>query len=276
MAASVATGPVGELFDIAWRTHPGNVRQANEDHGAGFVDQECAGLLVADGVSSLNGGATASELAVAKTLEEFQAQGPSVRPAKRLYRAVQSANIAVHDLALAVPELRGMATTLTAVVLTPEALFSVHIGDCRLYLLRGGRLLQLSKDHTVSAERVRLGLLRKSRAKSHPGRSTLTRGLGKELIARVDRFSTRLEQHDVLVICSDGIHGSLDLLDDREIATLCARSSADSACDALIDAANARGSPDNVTAAVARVIGAGPGEPRSRSWSERLFRTRAF
>jgi serine/threonine protein phosphatase PrpC len=252
---SVALEHPSELFEIASRTHPGLVREANEDHCATFVSDDCAGLVVADGVSSFHGGDTASRLAVQVTLEAFLGDEKSSPPAKRLYRAVQRANIEVHNLALVVPELRSMATTLTAVLLTPGALFAAHIGDCRLYLLRQERLVQLSKDHTVSAERMRLGILSKARARTHPARSTLTRSLGRELIARVDQFRTPIVGQDVLMVCSDGIHG---VLDDVELQRLCLAPSADLACQALIEAANERGSPDNVTAAVARVSGAAP------------------
>ncbi|MEI9938303.1 MAG: PP2C family serine/threonine-protein phosphatase [Pseudomonadota bacterium] len=251
----MTSGSVSPLFEIASCTDPGRVREANEDHCATFRDGECAGLVVADGVSSFEGGDTASRLAVEVTRDSFLAQASSLNPAKRLFRAAQQANIAVHDLALLVPELRSMATTLTAVVLVRDELFAVHIGDCRLYLYRDGQLLQLSKDHTVAAERMRLGLLSKARARSHPGRSVLTRGLGRELIARVDQISRRILERDLFVVCSDGIHG---LLDDHEIARLCACGSAELLCSALIRTANERGSPDNVTAAVARVMGAPP------------------
>jgi len=222
----VASDPNSRPFEIASRTDPGLVREANEDHCATFCDGPCVGLVVADGVSGLEGGDTASRLAVQVTRDSFL------------------------DLAMVVPELRGMATTLTAVVLVHDELCAVHIGDCRLYLYRDGRLVQLSKDHTVAAERARLGLLSKTRARAHPGRSVLTRGLGRELIARVDQISRRILERDLFVLCSDGIHG---LLDDHEIAHLCACGSAETLCAALIQSANERGSPDNVTAAVARV-----------------------
>lgn len=246
----MASDPNSRPFEIASRTDPGLVREANEDHCATFCDGPCVGLVVADGVSGLEGGDTASRLAVQVTRDSFLEQAASTSPAKRLFRAAQLANIAVHDLAMVVPELRGMATTLTAVVLVHDELCAVHIGDCRLYLYRDGRLVQLSKDHTVAAERARLGLLSKTRARAHPGRSVLTRGLGRELIARVDQISRRILERDLFVLCSDGIHG---LLDDHEIAHLCACGSAETLCAALIQSANERGSPDNVTAAVARV-----------------------
>jgi protein phosphatase len=265
---SVALAHPSELFEIASRTHPGLVREANEDHCATFVTDDCAGLIVADGVSSFNGGDTASRVAVETTLKAFLGEEKSRPIAKRLYRAVQRANIEVHNLALVVPELRSMATTLTAVLLTPGALFAAHIGDCRLYLLRQERLVQLSKDHTVSAERMRLGILSKASARAHPARSTLTRSLGRELIARIDQFRTPIVGQDVLMVCSDGIHG---VLDDAELQRLCLAPSAELACQALIETANARGSPDNVTAAVARISEAVP-EQRARSFRETLTR----
>ena len=264
-----------ELFQIASRTHPGSVREANEDHCATFFALDCAGLVVADGVSSFNGGDTASRLAVEVTLEAFLSGDSALPPAKRLYRAVQRANIAVHDLALVVPELRSMATTLTAVLLTPSELYAVHVGDCRLYLLRADRLLQLTKDHTVAAQRSRLGILSRARARHHPARSTLTRSLGRELIARVDQFSTPIAAEDLLLVCSDGIHG---VLDDAQLLTACLAPTAEGVCDALIAAANQHGSPDNVTAAVARVSGVVPprsDQPGLLSALNRRFRQRA-
>jgi protein phosphatase len=255
---SAPLGPLNELFEIASRTHPGRVREANEDHCATFFAEDCAGLVVADGVSSFSGADTASRLAVEVTQEAFLNAEKSLPLAKRLYRAVQRANVAVHDLALVVPELRSMATTLTAVLLAPGELCAAHVGDCRLYRVRGGRMLQLTKDHTIAAERVRLGILSKTRARQHPGRSTLTRSLGRDLIARVDQFTAPIASGDLLMVCSDGIHG---LLNDAELLTSCGTRSAGVICEALIDAANERGSPDNVTAAVARVSGEVPPRP---------------
>jgi protein phosphatase len=168
---------------------------------------------------------------------------------------VQRANIEVYELSLTVPELRGMATTLTAVTLDRGELSVAHVGDSRLYLMREGKLTQLTKDHTVAAEQVRLGVLSEARARKHPGRSVLTRSLGRELIVSLDRISLAARQGDSLLLCSDGLY---NVLDDREIAALLSEAGpAREACKALIDAANARGTYDNVTAAVARMRGAG-------------------
>src|SRR5262249_32771163 len=156
------------------------------------------------------GGEVASAKAVEVTLRAYQEQPAAVAAGKRLARAVQQANIEIHDMAMIVPELRGMATTLTALALDEGRLCIAHVGDTRLYHLRDGRLVQLTKDHTVAAERVRLGLLSPRRARHHPEHSTLTRSLGRELIVAIDRISTRVFRDDALLVCSDGLYNVLD------------------------------------------------------------------
>jgi PPM family protein phosphatase len=238
------------VLELGSRTHPGCVRELNEDACAAFSWTTGATLLIADGVSGERGGDTASSMAVAIVERELAAADPGLVPSKALHRAVQRANIAIHDLALAVPELRGMATTLTAVVLARGELFAAHVGDCRLYLFREGQLLQLTRDHTVAAERARLGLLNRRKLREHPGRSTLTRSLGRDLIARVDQLRRTTAPRDLVLVCSDGIHG---VLDDAEIARCCSAATTSEICDSLVDTAYQRGAPDNMTAAAARI-----------------------
>jgi protein phosphatase len=247
-----------DLFEVAVLSHPGQLRENNEDHAATFTADDCVGLIVADGVSGFEGGEVASQTAVAVTLETFLRQAQSVALDKRLYRAVQRANQAVYDKAVVVPELRSMATTLTAVLLCEHGLYAAHVGDCRLYRVTSSEIVQLTKDHTVAGERARLGLLSKARARTHPDRSVLTRNLGRELIAAVDQLSAPLSSGDVLVVCSDGLHG---VLDDDEIAALSREGSPSDACAALVERANALGAPDNVTVSIARVVGE-PAAPR--------------
>ena len=254
---------------LASRTHPGCVREANEDHCALFATEAHAGLLVADGVSGQSGGEIASRMAVEITQREFERQDPSAPPQKRLYRAVQRANIEVYDLAQVVPELRGMASTLTAVLMAEDELFAAHVGDCRLYLFRDKRLLQLTRDHTVSAERLRLGLLSKAAARGHPGRAMLTRALGRNLIARADQLRRRTQPQDLVLLCSDGVHG---VLEDDEIASLCRFPSPEEVCERLLESAAERGAPDNMTAAAARVTRPVPAEPKGKSLLQALTR----
>ena len=253
-------GPDETRFElaVASATDTGTERAHNEDSCGHVLEQAGCGLLVvADGVSSAEAGETASQTAVAATLRAFQEQPPGTATPKRLYRAVQQANMEVYDLATVVPELRGITTTLTAVVVDRGELTAAHIGDSRLYRLRDGHLTLLTKDHTVAGERARIGLMSKSRARQHPDRSVLTRSLGRELIVPIDRISNRVYRGDALLVCSDGLY---NVLDEAEMAPLVTAGDAAAACRALIDTANQRGTLDNLTAAVLRVVN-GPDRP---------------
>jgi protein phosphatase len=247
-------------LEAAALTDVGTERSHNEDACATAVEGEaCSLVAVADGVSLAQAGEVASDLAISTLVRAFaESPGPA---GQRLYRAVQQANIEIYDKAVAVPELRGMSTTLTAAVVERGELTAVHVGDSRLYLVRGREIVQLTKDHTVAAEKVRMKLMSADRARTHPDRSVLTRSVGRELIVSRDRVSRRLAQGDLLVACTDGLHG---VLADAEIARLVDDRSAVEACRALVAAGNARGTPDNLSAAVLRVVGPTPGaEPQA-------------
>ncbi len=262
-------------FDLAVLSDVGTDRPDNEDACGHYVESDGSAALfvVADGIGGYEGGEVASRMAVEITLEAYRESPPAWGPAKRLQRAVQRANIEIHNRALTVPELRRMGTTLTAVVVDGGMLHAAHVGDCRLYLVRAGRIAQISKDHTVVAERVRMGLMSAARARGHPERSVLSRSVGHELIVAVDRISMPLVQGDHLLLCSDGLY---NVLEERELARLVREGdSAEAACRALIDAANALGTADNLTAAVFRMNGATPFAENSggwRAWLGRLFR----
>ncbi|HEY3594853.1 MAG TPA: protein phosphatase 2C domain-containing protein [Polyangiaceae bacterium] len=252
--------PEPHALDVGALSDAGTERGINEDHCATLIDGSTSALVVvADGVSGAEGGDTASRTAVESLLLAYREQPSTIPSAKRLYRAAQRANIAVYDLALVVPELRGMSTTLTALSIDRGELSTVHVGDSRLYLIRSGRVQQLTKDHTVTAARTRLGLLSKQRARTHKDRSTLTRSLGRDLVASLDRITTRVEQGDMLIACSDGLY---NVLDEKHMAELVGDLDATAACRALVDRANQRGTPDNLTAAVVRIVGATPVPPR--------------
>lgn len=259
-------------FDLALLSDVGTDRPDNEDACGHYVADDGGGALfvVADGIGGYEGGEVASRMAVDITLEAYRSSPAVWGPAKRLQRAVQRANIEIHNRALTVPELRRMGTTLTAVVVDGGMLNAAHVGDCRLYLVRAGRITQISKDHTMVAERVRMGLMSAARARTHPERSVLSRSMGHELIVAVDRIAMPLVQGDHLLLCSDGLY---NVLDERELARLIREGeSAAVACRALIEAANARGTADNLTAAIFRMNGATPFAQGGGGWRARLGR----
>ena len=225
----------------------GTNRSNNEDSCAHLVEApEAVVFAVADGVGGYEGGEVASKMAVEITLNAYRDSPREWGASKRLHRAVQTANIEVYNFASTVPELRRMATTLTAVAVENGVLSAAHIGDCRLYLLRAGKVTQMSKDHTFVGERVRMGLMSESRARNHPDRSVLLRSLGHELIVSVDRITMPLRRGDELIVCSDGLY---NVIEPHELMTLTREFSAADACQKLIRNANSRGTGDNLTVA---------------------------
>ena len=250
-------------LEAAALSDTGTERDHNEDHCGCLVESATASLVaVADGVSGYEGGEVASRMAIEVLLRSYQEQPATLKLTKRLYRAVQQANIEIYDTAVVVPELRRMATTLTALAVDRGELTCAHVGDTRLYRVHGREITQLTKDHTVVGERMRLGLLSAEEARRHPDRSTLTRNVGRELIVSIDTLTMPLATDDLLIVCSDGLYNTLE---DPELEEVVRGKDAAGACRALIDAANARGTYDNVTAAVVRMTGPTPGRDRPPS-----------
>jgi PPM family protein phosphatase len=267
---SPAEAPSDYTFGLALLSDVGTNRPDNEDFCGHFIESPTSTIfVVADGVGGYEGGEIASRMGVEITVEAYRESPAEWGVPKRLQRAVQRANIEIHNRALTVPELRRMATTLTAVAIDRGALAAAHVGDCRLYHIRHGKVAQLSKDHTWVGERVRMGLLSASQARDHPERSALNRCLGHELIVSVDRISMALQQGDRLILCSDGLYS---VLEEKELERLTRDVAAEAACRALIDAANARGTADNLTAAVFAMTGATPDAPPPPGLASRIAR----
>jgi protein phosphatase len=246
-----------EVFEIemAVLSDAGTERGHNEDHCGKYIKSKTCGLVaVADGMATLEGGELASQRAILALMRSFRELAPGLTQTQRLVRAARSANYEVYDMAVVVPQLRGMSTTLTAVSISDGDMTAAHVGNSRVYLLRDGYINQLSKDHTVAAEAVEQTghyLLK--------GSDVLTRSLGRELIVAVDLFEIELVQGDVVILCTDGLPR---VFEDLEIANLVKGLDAATACRKLIDEANAIGTLDNVSAAVVRVIGKTPGVRR--------------
>jgi serine/threonine protein phosphatase PrpC len=257
-------------YDLALLTDVGTNREGNEDSCGHLVESEnVVTFIVADGVGGYEGGEVASAMAVETTLETFRSSSTNLGVSKRLHRALQRANIEIHNRALAVPELRRMATTATAIAvnLSEGMLYGVHCGDCRLYLVRDRKISQLTRDHTMVGERVRMGLMTAERARNHPDRSALSRCLGQDLIPSIDRVTTPMQQNDRLILCSDGLWS---VIPDAEIEKLSGDGDAETACRRLIETANYRGTPDNLTVAVFVMLARGANTLVRRGWLARI------
>jgi protein phosphatase len=248
----MTSNPEAFEIEMAALSDAGTERGHNEDHCGKYSKSKTCGLVaVADGMATLEGGELASQRAILALMRSFRELAPGMTQTQRLVRAARSANYEVYDMAVVVPQLRGMSTTLTAVSISDGEMTAAHVGNSRVYLLRDGYINQLSKDHTVAAEAAEQTghALRK-------GSDLLTRSLGRELIVSVDLFEIDLVHGDVVILCTDGL---TRVFEDLEIAELVKGLDAATACRKLIDEANAIGTLDNVSAAVVRVVGATPG-----------------
>jgi len=230
-------------------------RSHNEDHHASWFDDDAKGrgvlLVIADGMGGARGGEVASHLAVETVIGTYrQASGGGVL--SDLTRSVEAANQAVHAQSLADPRLHGMGTTCTAMVVLDHEAFIAHVGDSRAYLLREGRLRQLTQDHSLVAQLVQSRQITPEQAKSDPRRNLVTRSIGVSKSVAIDssHVDGPLGDGDTLVLCTDGLHG---LVSDTELAEIASRQDLEKACHDLIGLANRRGGHDNITVMLARV-----------------------
>ena len=190
-------------------------------------------------------------------------QTPTVAllPEGLLKEVVQEVNAEVLRAA-ARPNTRGMGTTLTAALLAGSVLSIAHVGDSRAYLLRDGKLHQITQDHNWVAEEVARGALTPQQARQHPGRNVLTRALGTVPSVDVDSVSVEVRGGDALLLCSDGLHS---LVSDDEITETLAGEEPQQACQSLVERANALGGHDNITVVAARIDGLKSGNGASSS-----------
>ena len=269
MDSSLSTPPSGEqAFELALLSDVGTTRPDNEDSCGHFVEGPGSVVFaVADGIGGYEGGEVASRMAIDILLEAYRESPPEWGAAKRLYRAITRANIEIHDKALTVPELGRMGTTMTAAAVEKGMLSAVHVGDCRLHLIRNSQISVVTKDHTMVADRVRMGMMSAERAKNHPDRGMLLRSLGRELIVSIDRIAMPLLERDRLILCSDGLY---NVLEDKELESLTREVDAETACRSLIDTANQRGTADNLTCAVFRMTSPTGHTATSGGWRDRL------
>lgn len=230
------------LIELASASDVGCVRSDNQDR-----DLLAPPLIaVADGMGGHLGGGTAAGMAV----DALRGVGSTTDPTA-LLAALKEANRAIARAATDDPDLTGMGTTATAALLEDGILYLVHVGDSRAYLIRDGRIIQVTQDHSVVAEMVRRGALSADAAESHPARHVITRALGVDADIDIDALRVDLEPGDVVLLCTDGLSGPV--ADDEMLAVVQASLTLEDAAEQLVQRANTAGGPDNVTVVLARV-----------------------
>ncbi|HSR51223.1 MAG TPA: Stp1/IreP family PP2C-type Ser/Thr phosphatase [Acidobacteriota bacterium] len=248
------------MFDFAARTDKGLKRRLNQD--AVKVNAECGLFVLSDGMGGHAAGEVASQLTV-DTVEEFvslslgtsEVTWPFGYDIKQpfayniLGTAVRLANIKVRHEAEKKDLYAGMGATLVCLLVDESGVFYTHVGDSRIYLLRQGSFQQLTQDHSIVQEQLRMGLIDPEDVDTHAYRHVVTRAIGsQELDFDVQRLETQPE--DIFMLCCDGL---TDMIDDAGIEKILTSSeNLDACCEALIEQANQAGGEDNISVILIR------------------------
>ncbi len=211
-------------------------------------------FLVADGMGAHAVGELASKLAVDLIPHTYQKHAEH-GPVEALRRAFEEANSSIHNRGQQNPEFEGMGTTSTALVLRPDGAWVGHAGDSRAYRVRSGKIEQLSFDHSLQWELARRQRVHPSKIEGIPA-NVIVRSLGPEPHVDIDLEGPHpVWPGDVYVVCSDGLSGQVS---DHELGAVISVLPPEEACQFLVDLANLRGGPDNITAILVHVPGQSP------------------
>jgi PPM family protein phosphatase len=252
-------------IEVSSQSDVGCVRNNNEDSFGYWEPEDDRQFLrkgrlavVADGMGGYEGGQEASRLAVETLVASYRDFGGD-DPQAALIEGLQAAHEQIRQYSFAHPELQGMGTTCTAAAIVRgahgaqyDALYYVHVGDTRLYLIRDGQITRVTRDHSYVGRLVESGMISPEEAEHHPQRNILTAALGTnpDLIMDSPGRPEPLRPEDVLLICSDGLWGQVR---DPEILSAVDNQSAEKACRELIQLARERGGPDNITVEILRL-----------------------
>ena len=245
-------------IELANLSDTGCVRSENEDYYC-YVepesDEEFAKrgrlAVVADGMGGHVGGRVASGIAVDMVRSTYLNE-PDSDAMDALVAGFSNAHFAIQEAGREDPSLKGMGTTCSAAVLLDHQLYYGHVGDSRIYLLRDSNISQITHDHSYVARLVETGALTPEEAAVHPDRNILTAALGMDSSIQAD-FSDAplpLQANDLLLLCSDGLHG---LVSDGEMLTVATDHAPREACKQLVEMAKNRGGYDNITVQIIRV-----------------------
>lgn len=204
-------------------------------------------LIVADGMGGHNAGDLASRYTV-ESMVEYIEHSSEKRPIPLISSAIHHANELVIEKARSDKGLEGMGTTVVAATEKDGYLYVANVGDSRLYLI-DQEIEQITRDHSLVEEMIRVGELQRKDARSHPDRNVITRAIGVRTPVRIDFFDIKLEEGDKILLCSDGL---TNMVEDEEILHIVKKSSSPKeAAQRLITEANKNGGKDNISVVLA-------------------------
>ena len=237
-------------------TDIGKVRSENQDsvRYAENASPAFGILAVCDGMGGANAGSIASATAVdsfvACVFAHLSNRKDKTKLDDAVLEAVERANDEVYTHSLADLACEGMGTTLVAALVTAKSCRIVNVGDSRAYLISGGAITQLTRDHSFVEDLVERGIITREEARTHPRKNIITRAVGVEPTVESDVFSPKLKKNDVLLLCSDGLTNTVT--DAELLGTVSQCKDLSKAAQTLLDLALQRGAPDNVTVGLLR------------------------
>jgi serine/threonine protein phosphatase PrpC/CRP-like cAMP-binding protein len=266
---------LAETIRFAASTDVGRLRDHNEDNY--LVDKKLCLFVVADGMGGHAAGEVASAIAVRIVHEELRRERETIEVAGAqsrgggrailglLEHAVQRACARIHEEARADPARRGMGTTLSALIFAGSHGYIAHVGDSRIYLLRDGRIQQVTEDHTVFNELIKRGKLTREQIEKVAQKNAITRAVGVYERVEVDTLTIEVLPGDQFLLASDGLHGYI--AHQAELEPYFDEQDPKAATQGLIDLANRKGGKDNITAVLVRL---GDGDARDSVRARRL------
>ena len=230
-------------------TDIGQRREMNQDYV--YTSEKPVGnlpnlFIVADGMGGHNAGDYASKYTV-ETIVDVASKSELTEPIAILDEAIQTANRMLIDRANENPQMKGMGTTVVALTILGSHLFIANVGDSRLYVVNQ-EIQQITRDHSLVEEMVRLGELDKEIAREHPDKNIITRAIGAIAEVDIDFFEVDVEQGDCILMCSDGL---TNMIEDEDIrAIIMSQRDVAEQAEKLVDTANRNGGRDNITVIV--------------------------
>lgn len=228
-------------------THIGQRREMNQDYM--YTSETDVGnlpnlFLVADGMGGHAAGEYASRFTVEKLVEKIK-ESSQTEPVALMKEAVEQVNAMLLAEANADRAKAGMGTTIVAATVIGEKLYAANVGDSRLYVINEESITQITRDHSLVEEMVRLGEMNKEDAKDHPDKNIITRAIGVMPEVAPDFFEISLKNQDMILMCSDGLTNMIDDIDIKKIV-LGQRDIVEKA-EKLVETANQNGGRDNIT-----------------------------
>lgn len=240
-------------MDTFSMTDTGRLRNSNQD--CLFCEENAVGkfpnlFLVADGMGGHKAGDLASRLCIDEIVKQIR-DSQARTPVSAFEQAISVANACVYERSMEDFELAGMGTTIVGAMIENKTAYIVNIGDSRLYRLHD-KLEQITVDHSLVEEMVQSGEIQKEEMRTHPNKNIITRALGTGNLVRPDCFEVKVEEGDVLLLCSDGL---TNMVDDHDIEEIVKRHKEDMklAGENLVRQANEAGGKDNISVILVRL-----------------------